>query len=190
MLVKIITVVVFCSGIIVIPIMLVCNDEICFRKIYKTNEVIGTCRGESRAGSHSSLMYIFEVNGIEYMTYSSLSSLFQQANDQFMVLYNIENPDKNLILFRKPIIPKVTAKTIGKLDYLKISKKNKEIIIGMKYSIDRYKNLYKYQYFSIEEIKILKKLYEENKDIIIDVVPENVERAFLNLNETRITNRL
>lgn len=160
-----------------------CKTEECFKSKYKTEEAVAVLRDISTRGKSISCEYVFTVSDKTYYTYASPSSDFEQIDDAFVILYEIDNPNNNKLLFYKPIIPNNLHNLIGKISYFRREDNRNRVIIELEYYANNYK-IKRLQYFPIEKAAILEKLYKEQKDVVIGISPENVRRAFLNIEES------
>jgi len=157
-------------------------DEKKFRLKYETAETIGVINDISIRGRNTTCQLEFNILDRRYNTSGGTPiKNFQQLNDAFVILYEINNPENNIILYQKPIITDSLFNLKGTLSYFKMEKNRVCIELEYYYNNDKINRL---QFFSIDKAVILEKFYKEKREVVIGVVPQNVRRGYLNFEES------
>lgn len=80
-------------------------------------------------------------------------------------------------------MPHNLVNTTGKIIDEGVIKNEKIVGVAMEYFINDIK-IRRNQYFPMDKAEVLDKLYKEKKEVVIGVVPENVRRGYLNIEES------
>ncbi len=171
----------FMASLVTIPILLGCQTEECFRSKYGTVEVVATLKNVATHGKSLAGEYTYEVNGKVYNeTFRSPTDNFEEIGDQLYLLYDTLDPSNSFLTYRF-FVPNNLFNTTGKITFFKVDKK--EVSIVLQYSLNNY-IIKRNQYFTADKAEVLERLYKEKKEVVIGVVPENVRRGYLNIEES------
>jgi hypothetical protein len=177
------SVLIFMLLIIAIPILTGCQTEDCFKSKYVTGEAIATLMRVSTHGKSLAGEYKYEVNGKIYNeTFRSPTDNFEEIGDQLYLLYDTLDPSNSFLSYRF-FVPDNLVNTKGKIAFYKVDKKEKEVSVVLQYELNN-QTIKRNQYFPIDNAEVLEKLFKEKKEVIIGVVPENIRRGYLKLEES------
>jgi hypothetical protein len=155
-----------------------------FKSKHKSIETIATINDISKWARSTRSQFIFYVDGKKFYISEPLWSNFHELGDTYKVLYDENEPENNLILYDKPIIPDNLNYIKGKINSFGLSDDKKSVYLTLNYFLNLDYKIERIQFFPLNDYNKLEKLYKEKKDVVIGIVPENPNRGYLNLEES------
>ncbi len=160
------------------------NDNIeKFKLKHKTAETTATLHNISLK-STTQTEFIFYVNEKKYYIQKLYWSSFHELGDIYKVLYDMDNPENNIILYDKPIVPNNLNYINGTISSFGLSEDEKSVCLMLNYYLNLNYKVERIQFFPLRDYNKLEKLYKEKKDVVIGIVPENPSRGYLNLEQS------
>ncbi len=175
------------SSVIAMPFLLNSScDSTCFKKKYETAITLATFIKYEMSGRNNNAVYQFKVKEQFFTTKSSLTKYGEQIGDEFEILYDIHDPNNNYLLFENPIIPAKLIAFEGEIVKIDFFSKSRRVEVLFKYIVNE-ELIYRIQYFNEEYYSIIKEIYNRKLKVVIEVVPQNARRSFLNIEKSKVS---
>lgn len=177
-------VVLIIASIITVPLIFntSCNGD-CFRNKYETDSTIATFIEYEMRGRNTTAKYQFKVNGRYFYVNTNLTKDAEQIGDKFEILFDVNEPNNNYLLFERPIIPSDIIESEGHIVKYSVFEKSNRIEVLFSYTVEGY-NLQRVQYFNLENLSLIENWHRDRVTVLIDVVRQNARRAYLNIEKT------
>ena len=154
-----------------------------FRKNHEVSETIGRVIYFKTYTKTADAVLEYNVNGSRYTTHD-LPFPTMVPGDEFIVLYDKNNPDESIYLKDRPVIPdKDTAHAIGKITLYRKWKFNTEVHFIYSFNEVEYKRAQFFSRDKVNESSELKKMSDNGSTISIIFPMSNPSRGYLNLDK-------
>jgi len=152
-----------------------------FKKNHEAFETVGKFIKYETGTKSPDAVLEYYVNGKEH-TMEGRPLMTMEIGDEFIVLYDKNDPDESIFLEDRPVIPdKDTNQVNGYVTYIKNWKFDTEI--DFKYSVgaNEYKRVQFFPLDKTNELLKLKKLYDSKNTVVVIFPNYNPRRGFIDL---------